>query len=113
MLKLCDPDLGHAVMVGTGGILTEVYDDTSFRLAPCTESEALEMIDELKIAPVFNDYRGLFLDKQKLAQTVSKISHLACDLGDHLCRLDINPIVYDGTEWIALDIHMIFKGSHK
>ncbi|MBU8849147.1 MAG: acetate--CoA ligase family protein, partial [Desulfobacterales bacterium] len=30
-----DPALGHAVMVGAGGVLTEIYKDTAFRLAPC------------------------------------------------------------------------------
>ncbi|MCK5349075.1 MAG: acetate--CoA ligase family protein, partial [Desulfobacula sp.] len=42
-----DPALGHAVMVGAGGVLTEIYKDTAFRLAPCSVNDAMDMIDEL------------------------------------------------------------------
>lgn len=102
-----DPALGHAVMVGAGGILTEIYQDTCFRLAPCSVEDAMDMIDELVLSPVFNNFRGIRLDKMKLARTVSKVSRLAGDLGAHLNQLDINPIVFSQKDWIALDVKMI------
>ena len=104
-----DPALGHAVMVGAGGVLTELYKDTAFRLAPCSVNEAKDMIDELVLSPVFENFRGMRLDKQKLAQTISRVSMLAHDLGDKLSQLDINPIVFSGKEWIALDVKIIFE----
>lgn len=104
-----DPALGHAVMIGAGGILTEIYKDASFRLAPCSVNEATDMIDELVLAPVFKNFRGMVLDKQKLAWTISQVSTLACDLGDQLSQLDINPIVFSNGEWIALDVKILFE----
>ncbi len=104
-----DPALGHAVMVGAGGVLTEIYKDTAFRLAPCTVNEAKDMIDELVLSPVFDNYRGITLDKDKLAQTISQVSKLADDLGPKLSQLDINPIVFSDKEWVALDVKVMFE----
>ena len=106
-----DPVLGHAVMVGAGGVLTEIYKDTSFRLAPCSVNDAIDMIDELVLAPVFDNFRGMALDKHKLATTISSVSTLAKDLGDHLSQLDINPIVYSEGEWIALDVKVVLESK--
>jgi 3-hydroxypropionyl-CoA synthetase (ADP-forming) len=103
-----DPALGHAVMVGAGGVLTEIYKDTAFRLAPCSVNDAMDMIDELVLSPVFDNFRGIRLDKEKLAETISQVSKLAHDLGDKLSQLDINPIVFSGSDWIALDVKVMF-----
>ena len=103
-----DPALGHAVMVGAGGVLTEIYKDTAFRLAPCSVNEAMDMIDELVLSPVFENFRGMTLDKEKLAITISQVARLAHDLGDKLSQLDINPIVFSDGDWIALDVKVMF-----
>lgn len=102
-----DPALGHAVMIGAGGTLTEIYKDTAFRLAPCTEDDALDMIDDLALSPVFDDFRGMVLDKKKLAKTISQVSRLAHDLGDQLSQLDINPVVFSSGQWTALDVKVM------
>ncbi|MCK5163097.1 MAG: acetate--CoA ligase family protein [Desulfobacula sp.] len=104
-----DPALGHAVMVGAGGVLTEIYKDTAFRLVPCSVNEAMDMIDELVLSSVFENFRGITLDKEKLARTISQVSRLAHDLGDRLRGLDINPIVFCDKEWIALDVKVMFE----
>jgi len=104
-----DSALGHAVMIGAGGVLTEIYKDTAFRLAPCSLNDAKDMIDELTLSPVFDNFRGMTLNKEKLAQTISQVSQLAHDLGDNLSQLDINPIVFSDGEWIALDVKVMFE----
>jgi len=104
-----DPALGHAIMVGAGGVLTEIYKDTSFRLAPCSLNEAMDMIDELVLSPIFDNFRGMVLDKKKLAKTVSQVSILAHDLGEKLSQLDINPIVFSNGEWVALDVKVVLE----
>jgi 3-hydroxypropionyl-CoA synthetase (ADP-forming) len=103
-----DPALGHAVMVGAGGILTEIYKDTAFRLAPCSVNDAMDMVDELVLCPVFENFRGMVLDKVKFAGMISRVSQLAHDLGDQLSQLDINPVVFSDGEWVALDVKVMF-----
>ncbi|MCP3900643.1 MAG: hypothetical protein GY707_13110, partial [Desulfobacteraceae bacterium] len=104
-----DPALGHAVMVGAGGIFTEIYKDVSFRLAPCSENEAKTMINELALAEVFHGFRGMKFDEDKFAEIVSNVSKLAHDMGDRLSQLDINPIVFSKDRWIALDVKIVLE----
>ncbi len=106
-----DPALGHAVMVGAGGIFTEIYKDVTFRLAPCSINEAKSMINELALAEVFHGFRGMSFDEDKFARIVSNVSRLAHDMGDRLSQLDINPIVFSKDQWIALDVKIILEMS--
>jgi succinyl-CoA synthetase beta subunit len=101
---LHDPTFGPAVMVGAGGILTELYKDVAFRLAPCTAEEAHLMLEELTIYPTLRGYRGLSGDADSLADIVSKVAELALELIREECQLDINPIVWSRDRWVALDV---------
>jgi len=100
---LVDPTFGPAVMVGIGGVLTELFQDAVFRLAPCSEGEALRMIEELRVAPLFHGYRGLALDAGGLASVIHRISELVPSLGDRFRELDVNPLVFANGRWVALD----------
>ncbi|MEA1967670.1 MAG: acetate--CoA ligase family protein [Thermodesulfobacteriota bacterium] len=104
-----DPDYGIAVMAGAGGILTELYRDAAFRLAPCSEQEADAMLDELYAAPLFRGYRGINLDKSMLARIVSIAGNASLSLGEKFSQLDINPIVFSQKGWIALDVKIILR----
>jgi hypothetical protein len=108
---LYDATFGPAIMVGAGGILTELYKDVAFRLAPCTFEEAHLMLEELTIYPTLKGYRGLPGDADLLAATVSKISGLALQLIGEGCQLDINPIVWSRDRWVALDVKAIIGGA--
>jgi len=55
-------------MVGAGGVLTELYRDVAFRLAPCPPNEAVRMLQELTIAPVLKGFKGFGLDCHGLAK---------------------------------------------
>jgi len=108
---LYDPTFGPAVMVGSGGILTELYKDVAFRLAPCTVKEAHRMLEELTIYPTLKGYRGLPGNADALAEIVSKIAELAVDLIAVGCQLDINPIIWSRDRWVALDVKAIITGD--
>ena len=108
---IVDPVFGPAVMVGAGGVLTEIYEDAVFRLCPCTRAEALRMLNELRIAPVLNGYRGSRLDIEVLADAVSKISGLFGAFDGRLSQIDINPIVFSEGRWVALDCAVILKAE--
>jgi succinyl-CoA synthetase beta subunit len=104
---LQDTALGPAVMVGAGGVLTELYRDVSFRLAPCPPEECRRMLGELTISPVLQGYRGIDLDTDALAETVNRVGRIAVDLGSRFQQLDVNPVVYSGNRWIALDAKIV------
>lgn len=101
---LHDSVLGTALMVGAGGIMTELYKDVAFRLAPLTTDEAGRMLDDLVIAPVFSGFRGFKHNRQELAGICSAISMLLAEFGELCKQLDINPLVYNPEKgWHALD----------
>jgi hypothetical protein len=108
---LYDPTFGPAVMAGSGGILTELYRDVAFRLAPCTPKEAHLMLEELTIYPALKGYRGLPGNADALAEIVAKIADLAVHLIREGCQLDINPIVWCRERWIALDVKTIISSG--
>jgi acyl-CoA synthetase (NDP forming) len=51
-----DAQFGPAVVVGLGGVLTEILDDVALRLAPIPPSVAAEMLDGLRGAPLLKGY---------------------------------------------------------
>ena len=53
-----DPQFGPTVLVGMWGIYTEVFKDSSLRIAPITETDAGEMIREHTIFPILEGTRG-------------------------------------------------------
>jgi hypothetical protein len=100
---LADPDFGPAVMAGAGGILTELYKDVAFRLAPCSIQEAGYMLDELTISPVLSGYRGSSMDREGLKKILSLFSLLSATAAAEGAQLDINPLVWTGSQWLVLD----------
>lgn len=49
---------GAAVIVGAGGVQSDVLADRAVRLAPLASSDPAEMLAELRMAPVLDGYRG-------------------------------------------------------
>ena len=43
-----DPQFGPVMMLGLGGIYTELFKDISFRVLPITKEDALDMIRRFK-----------------------------------------------------------------
>jgi len=90
---VCDPYFGPVVMFGLGGITTELLHDVSYRFAPFDVHTAHEMIEELRIAPLFKGYRGRPpLDIEALADLISRVSCLIADHADRIMEIDVNPV---------------------
>jgi succinyl-CoA synthetase beta subunit len=98
-----DPQFGPVVMLGLGGVFTEVFSDVSLRLAPLTEVDAGEMIDALRSSAVLGAFRGeAAADRPQLRQILLALSRIALSCPD-VSEIDINPIIVspDGTAQIA------------
>lgn len=99
-----DPQFGHMVMFGLGGIFVEVFEDTSFRIAPVTEGEAQKMTEEIRAAPMLRGARGRTpADIDALAEVIQRISQLVTDFPE-IQELDVNPLVVglDGVRAVDL-----------
>ncbi|MCC7283853.1 MAG: acetate--CoA ligase family protein [Acetobacteraceae bacterium] len=86
-----DPQVGPVVVLGTGGVLTEIHADAVLRLAPVDDAEAMEMIVGVKGLAGVRGYRGLPRgDLAALAHAVACFSRLA-HMPDIL-QAEINPL---------------------
>lgn len=88
-----DPQFGHAVMFGLGGVFVEVLRDVTFRVTPVTYDDALEMIDEIKGRPILRGIRGQKpRDVEALADIIVRVSRLAED-NPEVSAIDLNPVL--------------------
>jgi acetate---CoA ligase (ADP-forming) len=89
-----DPTFGPVVMVGAGGIMTELFHDTAYRLAPVGDAEALAMLRELRGAPLLEGFRGApKADITALACLISQVSQLAAAGRDRIAVFELNPVI--------------------
>ena len=87
-----DELVGPIVVVGSGGVLSELYDDKSVRIAPVDFKEAKNMISEVKSFIIFNGYRGLpKVNIDVLARAIVNISQLA--FVNEIREAEINPLI--------------------
>lgn len=103
-----DPQFGPLVMVGLGGVFVEVLHDSVVALAPVTRVEAGRMLASLKNQKMLDGFRGLAaVDRQRLADAIARVSELLADQRDILAELDINPLICNATQTIAVDALMV------
>jgi acetate---CoA ligase (ADP-forming) len=98
------PPLGAFVLVGLGGIWTEILDDVQIRPIGLRAGEASEMIQSLRAYPLLNGARGQpVLSTSALAQALERLDDLAHVLGDELGSVDINPLIVLPDRAVAVD----------
>src|SRR3954469_18689021 len=89
-----DATFGPMIMVGLGGITTELFKDVIYRPAPVSAEEATAMLGGLKAAPLLNGFRGAAkADIPALAQLISQISQLAARYSDKISEIELNPVL--------------------
>jgi acetyltransferase len=91
---LQDATFGPMVMVGLGGITTELFRDVIYRPAPVSASGAAAMLGELKAAPLLRGFRGApKADVAALAQLIAELSLLAARLREEVAEIEVNPVL--------------------
>lgn len=104
---IIDAQFGPAVMFGVGGITVELLKDVSFRLAPVTKAECLEMIKEIKAYTLLTGYRGSEpCDIDAIADVIIKVGNIMSEMGD-VKEMEINPLIVYPKSVIAVDAKMV------
>jgi acetyltransferase len=109
-----DPQFGPILLFGSGGVFVEVYRDVALRQCPIGESEALEMISEVRGARLLGGFRGRPpADIPALARALVSISHLGLQLEGQIAELDVNPLmVLPAGEGVkAADALVVLSGA--
>jgi acyl-CoA synthetase (NDP forming) len=101
-----DVQFGPLVMFGLGGIYVNFLKDVSFRLAPLSEREAMQMMEETRAYTLLKGIRGESpSDVAALRETILRVGHLVWDF-PQIVEMDINPVIVyeEGEGCIALDV---------
>jgi hypothetical protein len=87
-----DPEVGPVVLLGAGGVLSELHRDIALRLAPVTEAEARAMVGEVRALTPLTGWRNLPRgDLDALARAVAAVSRLASL--EAVQEAEINPLI--------------------
>jgi acetyltransferase len=100
---------GHVVLCGLGGIFVEVLKDVQSGLAPLSYAEAYSMIHSLRGYKILKGTRGQQgINEQKYAEIIVRLSTLL-RFATEIKEIDINPLLADGQDIIAVDARILIE----
>jgi len=110
-----DPDFGPMILLGVGGVMTELMNDVALRRAPLSRADVAEMIDETRLGRLLEGFRGApRADRAALEDAVLRLSAFAVAHAGSVESIDINPLIVlpAGEGCIAVDA-LIIKPEEK
>jgi acyl-CoA synthetase (NDP forming) len=101
-----DPSFGKVLMLGSGGVMVEVFNDVSFRVLPIEREDATEMINEIKGRKLLEGFRGnKAVDKKILNDFLISVSLLAEK--ENFKEIDFNPVIVNSKGSFICDVKII------
>lgn len=105
-----DSQFGPSIMVGLGGIYTELFKDVSFRVLPVTKNEAAKMLESLRGKDILKGFRGSTpVDLDMLSEAIVNIGTLGMDMAGKYESIDFNPVVVYPDSYYVVDAKIILK----
>ncbi|MFQ5941838.1 MAG: 3-hydroxypropionate--CoA ligase [Nitrososphaerales archaeon] len=105
-----DKQFGPIIMVGLGGIFTEVFKDVSFRMLPITKDDAKSMLNDLQGKKILKGFRGAKpIDQEMLADALVKIGKLGTEMAAYYESVDFNPIVVYPDDYRVVDAKILLR----
>ncbi|MFB6100091.1 MAG: acetate--CoA ligase family protein, partial [Candidatus Nanohalobium sp.] len=103
-----DTQFGPMILVGLGGIYIEALHDISFGIAPISEEEAEDMIEELQSSDLFEGVRGEENHMAPVKDAIIRLGELAMN-HEEISEIDINPLILKGDTAYVADIEIGFE----
>jgi acyl-CoA synthetase (NDP forming)/GNAT superfamily N-acetyltransferase len=98
-----DKAFGPLVMVGAGGVATDVWDDRAFLVPPFHESDAMRVLRSLRLWPLLAGFRGAPpAASSDVAQLAARLGRLAVDVPE-VAEIDINPVLVGPQQCVIVD----------
>ena len=109
-----DPQFGPMIMVGLGGIMTEVFKDVAFRMLPITTSDAKSMLNELKGSKLLKGFRGSApIDLNMISKALVQIGKMGVDNANYVNSIDFNPVIVYPKSYFVVDAKIILNNELK
>ena len=103
---IVDPQFGQVLVVGAGGVLTELLADTATLLPPWTPAAIGAALRHLRVAKLLVGYRGKKAgDLTALIESIMGVARCAEAHLEDLIEIDVNPIIVrpEGRGAVAVD----------
>jgi acetyl-CoA synthetase (ADP-forming) len=106
---LRDSTFGPTVLFGMGGVFVEVLKDASFRVAPITELDSRQMIEEIRGYALLRGIRGQPpSDEGAITQILQATSKIMLD-NPQIQQIDLNPVIVYARGATAVDARIIIE----
>jgi len=104
-----DSVFGPTILIGFGGIYTELLKDFSLRIAPVSEQEVQEMLEELKLFKILKGFRGSPKANLKSVKNfILKVSKFSID-NPEIMEADFNPVIVNKEKAAAVDARIVVE----
>lgn len=101
-----DAPVGWLITLGAGGIYTELWRDTTYLLAPVSDSAIKEALAKLRIFPLLDGFRGKPAGNlNSLVELIQNVISTA--MNNDLVEIELNPVLVTPKIAIAVDALMI------
>ncbi len=101
---LRDPAHGFVLTIGAGGVLTELWQDTSSLMVPADESAVEGALRSLRICPLIEGYRGKpAADLKAIIDAVMAVQAYVIANADRVSEIEINPLMCTPDGAVAVD----------
>lgn len=107
-----DPQFGPIIMVGIGGIYTEVFKDVTFRVLPITKEDAVSMMEDLKGKQILKGFRGAPpVGMDALANALVSIGNLGTAMAPYYESIDFNPVIFYEKDYVVVDAKILLRDN--
>ncbi len=108
-----DPQFGPVVVFGSGGLYTEICEDTSLRILPLGREEMAKMVAETKVSKILAGARGgAAIDQERLIDCLVTLAGLV-EANPTISEMDINPLLAREDRVVALDTRITLADGVK
>ena len=101
-----DEQFGPVILLGAGGVMAELLDDSTVLLPPLTYESVSRALGNLKVSKLLNGFRGgTAANVNSVIEAVLNIAKFAEDNADTLIELDVNPLIVrpNAAKAVAVD----------
>lgn len=105
-----DPQFGPCLMIGTGGVFTDLIRDVAFVSLPAQRNEIEKALRSLKGFKLLTGFRGgLSVDIELITDAAMKLARFGEEQVAYYESVDLNPVVVHSSDVTVLDVKVLLK----
>jgi acetate---CoA ligase (ADP-forming) len=105
-----DPQFGHVIMFGVGGVMVEVLKDVVFHVLPIGRVSSTSMVSEVRSHAILEGIRGNPpSDKEAIVDLIIQVSDFVEAYPDLISEIDLNPVIVYERGLTVVDARIVLK----